>query len=61
MFQLTSVNPDRPGNGTWLTLNGWVRREHASKWPVSNWVLVFTCRAAHGTMFYGADVLYSGW
>ena len=34
---------------------------HASKWPVSNWVVMLPTSAAHGLVFPGAAVLYSGW
>ena len=60
LFQVTSVIWASPGNGIVLTLSGWVRLEQASKWPISNWVLTSTWSAAHGTMFFTPDVLYSG-
>ena len=40
---------------------GSVTEVHGSKWPISNWVEMLVSSAAHGMMFCGLAVLYSGW
>jgi hypothetical protein len=57
---VVSGNPDRPGNGIVVTSIGWVTRVHGSKCPISNCVLTLTWSAAHGTMFFGFELEYSG-
>ena len=53
--QIVSVDvPEGSGIGS-------VTVVHGSKWPISNWVEMLVSSAAHGMMFCGRAVLYSGW